>query len=486
MNRIVIINLEISSMARIASNIRILGIRNILFLQRSLMCLFILSSIFFLSFCSVENEPKQPNILLIVIDDMGWGDIGYNSDDILSPNLDNLAENGVKFTQHYVNQECTPTRVSLLTGRFPNRYGLHCSSASNDQAFPFETVTLASALRSKGYNTAISGKWHLGSLPKWGPLKYGFDHSYGGLAGALGMYDHRYRLNREPYTRTWIRNDEYVDEEGHVYDLVTDNAIDLIENTFTKDEPFFLYLPYNGVHTPLVETEKWLNYNKHIENPSRQLFGAAVSHLDDQIGKVIETLEKTGQRENTLVIVMSDNGGFPNYSGGQYPAPDPPLTNFSSNGPLRGTKGTPYEGGTRVPAFVNWPGTLDPGVTDAVMHAVDWMPTLCKLINYEPEEDLKWDGQDIWPIILGEKTVSDEPRLLYWNYWNIRIALRYGDWKIVSPKENAPFELYNLANDPYEKNDLSGAEPEQLKALMLKLEETRALDRKGPAPWVEK
>jgi len=264
-----------------------------------------------LSSCNTANIPEKPNILFILIDDMGWGDIGYNSDDIRSPNLDRLAEEGLKFTQHYVNQECTPTRVSLMTGRYPTRYGLHCSSASNDQAFPFGTETLASALKSVGYTTALSGKWHLGSLPKWGPLKYGFDYSYGGLAGALGMYDHRYRLNRPPYTRSWHRNDEYVDEEGHAYDLVTDNAIDLLENTFPEDEPFFLYLPYFGVHTPLVENEEWLSYNRHIKNPSRQLFGAAVSHLDYQIGRVIEALERSGQRENTLIIVSSDNGGFP-------------------------------------------------------------------------------------------------------------------------------------------------------------------------------
>lgn len=446
------------------------------------LILFLLSAVMLIS-CA--RKPNQPNILLILIDDMGWGDIGYNSDDILSPTLDNLAENGIKFTQHYVNQECTPTRVSLLTGMFPNRFGIHCSSASNEQAFPFETVTLASALKSMGYQTAISGKWHLGSLVKWGPLKFGFDHSYGGLAGAMGMYDHRYRLNREPYTRTWHRNDEYVDEEGHVYDLVTDNAIDLLENVFTKDQPFFLYLPYHGVHTPLVETKEWLDYNKHIENPDRQLFGAAVSHLDYQIGRVVETLDETGYRDNTLLIVMSDNGGFPNYRGNQYPPPDPKLTNFSSNGLLRGQKGQPYEGGIRVPAFVNWPGKLDPEVSDAVFHAVDWLPTIARMVGYEPEENLNWDGQDIWPIISGEK-VEDDPRVLYWNYWNIRIALRYGDWKIVSATENAPFELFNLAIDPYEKNDLSQVETEQMEIMMNKLKETRALDRKGRAPWLEK
>ena len=236
-------------------------------------------------------------------------------------------------------------------------------------------------------------------------------------------------------------------------------------------------MPYNGVHAPLVESDEWLELNKHIENPSRRLFAAAVSHLDYQIGRIIETLNRTGQRENTLIIVMSDNGGFPNYSGGQYPAPDPALVNFSSNGPLRGAKGTPYEGGIRVPAFVNWPGTLKPGATDAVVHVVDWLPTISSLIGYEPGKKPDWDGQNIWPMINGDLKGSDEPRLLYWNYWDIRVALRYGDWKIISPKENAPFELYNLAQDPYEKNDLAGSEPEQLKLLLSKLDETKALDQ---------
>lgn len=181
---------------------------------------------------------------------------------------------------------------------------------------------------------------------------------------------------------------------------------------------------------------------------------------------------------------MSDNGGFPNYSGGQYPPPDPRLTDFRSNGPFRGQKGQPYEGDICVPAFVNWLGKLNQGIIDIPVHAVDWLPTICDLVECKPEGNLNWDGQNIWPFIIGNKDQYKNPRTFYWNYWNIRIALRYGDWKLVYPTENSDAELYNLADDPYEKNDLSDKEKIQLNLLIDKLSEVRATDRKGPAPWL--
>ena len=151
-----------------------------------------------------RNAPRQPNIVLIVIDDMGWADVGYHSDEIRSPNIDQLAKTGVELDQHYVMPQCTPTRVALMTGRYPSRFGAHCTTASNLQSFPYGTVTLASALQKGGYDTAITGKWHMGSLPESGPRKFGFNHTHGSLAGAVGMFDHRYRLNREPYTLSLI------------------------------------------------------------------------------------------------------------------------------------------------------------------------------------------------------------------------------------------------------------------------------------------
>ena len=241
--------------------------------------------------CNSISSQKKPNILLIVADDMGWADIGYHNSEIKTPNLDRLAKEGVDLDQHYVQPQCTPTRVSLMTGRYPNRFGRHCTSASNQQAFPFDTITMASALKSLGYDTAITGKWHLGSKPEWGPTKYGFNQSYGSLAGAIGMYDHRYRLNQPEFTQTWHRNDQLIeDEAGHATDLCTEQAVQWIHSL---NKPFFLYVPFHTVHTPLAEPQRYLDMNQHIENPDRRLMAAALSHMDESMGRVISALEET-------------------------------------------------------------------------------------------------------------------------------------------------------------------------------------------------
>lgn len=428
-----------------------------------------ITSSLFTTGCQISVKNKQPNILLIVADDMGWADIGYHNSEVKTPNLDRLAKEGVELDQHYVQPQCTPTRVSLMSGRYPNRFGKHCTKASNEQSFPFETVTLASALKSMGYDTAISGKWHLGSLPEQGPKKFGFNFSHGSFAGAVGMYDHRYRLTSPKFAQTWHRNDEYIYERGHATDLCTAQAIRWIQGL---KNPFFIYLPFHSVHTPLVESKKWLEKNAHITDPSRRLMAAALSHLDFSIGRIIKALEETGQRENTLIVFFSDNGGIhTNYKGGNYPPPDPALKQgFSSNYPLRGGKVTVYEGGIRVPAFVNWQGILKPKKVTAPIHAIDWMPTLCKLVGYKQKQKLKWDGQNIWSFLSGEKQSYSKPRLFYW-HWNGdrenpgRIAIREGDWKMVIQQHGKPAELYNLTNDPSEKNDLAAQSPDILKRL---------------------
>ncbi len=418
----------------------------------------------------------RPNVVLIVADDLGWADVGYHNAEIRSPNLDRLAETGVELHQHYVMPQCTPTRVALLTGRYPSRFGRHAQQASNEQAVPFGTPTFASVLKEAGYDTALIGKWHLGSLPKWGPNHYGFDYAYGSLAGAVGMYDHRYRLNQPQFSTTWHRDGEFIEEVGHATDLTLAEAIKWLERP--RDRPFFLYLPFHAVHTPITEEPRWLAMNRHIENTDRMVFAAAVTHMDYAIGKVVEALDRLGVREDTIIIFTSDNGGITGrYPGGWYPPPDPPLADFSSNAPLRGQKIDVYEGGIRVPALVSWPGTLSPRRVEAPLHAVDWLATLAKLCGVELPEDVALDGVDVTPALRGEQTELGQ-RELYWVWGGAsqRVALRSGSWKLLRPGPNAAFELFNLETDPYETTDMASSRPEMVQRLMERLAAQRALD----------
>ena len=423
-----------------------------------------------------EKNSKKPNIVLIVADDMGWADVGYHNPILQTPAIDRLARTGVELDCHYVQPQCTPTRVALMTGRYPSRFGNHCTQASNSQAYPIGTLTMASMLKSLGYKTAIAGKWHMGSKPEWGPNHYGFDHSYGSLAGAVGMYDHRYRLN-SPYWKTWHRNHEFIEEVGHATDLVTKEAVKWIEKKHTK--PFFLYVPYHNVHTPLVENHRLIALYDHIKNPDRRLMAAAITHLDQCIEKIIKALDKTRQRENTLIVFFSDNGGIHgNYGGHNYPPPDPALTEgFSLNKPLRSGKTHVYEGGIRVPAFVNWPGKVKPGKVTEPMHAVDWMPTFAALLGFSPNTGPRWDGRNIWPFIIARRK-QDSNRQFYWVWGSKRnrVALRRGDWKILRDDLNAGWELYNLKDDPYEENNLADKMPDKTKQLLQYFEQEKAKD----------
>jgi len=420
-------------------------------------------------------------VVFILSDDQGWADIGYHNPEIRTPNLDKLAREGVEFDCHYVQPQCTPTRVALLTGRYPSRFGPHCTQASNDQSYPVGTPTMATMFKTLGYETALAGKWHMGSTPEWGPNHHGFDHSYGSLAGAVGMYDHRYRLS-SPYAQTWHRNHAFVGEEGHATDLVTREAIRWIEQE--RDCPFFLYVPYHAVHTPLVAEEKWLALNAHIAAPDRRLYAACVSHMDDCIGRIVAALDRTGQRENTLVVFSSDNGAQVNHKGGAYPPPDPKLRNFSSNAPLRGQKTEAYEGGMRVPAFANWPGRLAPRKVTAPMHIVDWMPTFAVLLGYMSEFDGQLDGRNVWPLMRGDGAPAPERRIYtVWGRDRRWEALREGDWKIVRQRlkggEYRPWELYDLAADPNETTNRASEEPAVLERLVKHFEEERRKDKLG-------
>ncbi len=406
---------------------------------------------------------EKPNFLLIVADDLGWADVGFHGAKIRTPNLDQLAREGVRLDQHYVQPVCTPTRAALLTGRYPSRFGPHVLAPSNLRALPKGTLTLASALKSVGYSTYLSGKWHLGSRPEWGPNHYGFDHSYGSLAGAADPWTHQYRPG--PYAKTWHRDGQPLEEEGNATELVARQAVEWIRQ---KRQPWLIYVPFQAVHIPIDAPDEYKKayqdltlFKDPVKDESYRRFAAFVTQMDAKIGELIAALEQTGQRDNTLVIFFSDNGGLP---GGKNPyistVPDTPV--LSSNLPLRGHKGQLYEGGVRVVALVNWPGKLRPGVMTAPIHAVDWMPTLAALAGFKPTDDPRWDGHNIWPLLTGQAKQT-EPRTLYIPLRN-GSAIRHGDWKlIITPK--GVRELYNLSNDPYEKNNLAEKEPQRVEQL---------------------
>jgi len=418
-----------------------------------------------------RKRTKTPNIVFIIADDMGWADVGYHGSVIQTPNIDRLARDGVRFDRHYVMPTCTPTRVGLMTGRYPSRYGV--TSPAYGEIFDNDTVTLAEALRRGGYTTHISGKWHMGSPPQCTPRRYGFDTSYGYFHGQIDPYTHHYKTG----VPSWHRNDEYLDETGHATDLITDEAVRVIESD--HDKSFFLYVAYSVPHYPLDEPVKWMSlYEGKIAEPSRRWLAASITHMDEGIGRILAALDRLHLRDETLVVYVSDNGGQRSWqSSEQYKGryADKPHTVLGDNRPLRGWKGDVYEGGIRVPALANWPGVLKPGVCDRAIHIVDWMPTLCTLAGYTSDKDLDWDGTNVWPAIAGE--AQDEAnRSLYWKAPRFS-AVRSGDWKLILKNDGTGAELYDVATDPYETKDLTAEEPQRVQALKGQWQRFAAQDR---------
>lgn len=421
-------------------------------------------------------EFTKPNILLIVADDLGWSDVGWHGGFGKTPHMDKLVREGIELDQHYVQPVCTPTRTALMSGRYPGRFGPQALAPSNLRAMPLGTVTLASALKSVGYSTYQSGKWHLGARSEWGPNAFGFDHGYGTLTGAADPWTHKYRKGN-PYEDTWHRDGKLFHEEGNATELVAAEALRRIEE---KKSPWFIYVPFHAVHTPVDAPEEYKRLYEGVKfhddpekHDSRLRMAAMISQLDTKIGQFVAALEKTGQRDNTLIVFTSDNGGIEslknNYVG---KVGHSPLN--SENDPLRGQKNTLYEGGIRVCAFANWPGRLAPRKFNTPMHAVDWFPTLASLVGYDSRTDLKWDGVDQWSVLLGKLKPHAE-RTIYIAMRNGGRVLRHGDWKLLVPSKGDP-QLFNLAVDPFEKDDLAGSQPDKLADLQKRLAEQRSKD----------
>lgn len=420
------------------------------------------------------GELQRPNILFIVADDLGWSDVGWHNGFSKTPNLDRLVREGVELNQHYVQPVCTPTRTALMSGRYPGRFGPHALAPSNLRAMPPGTITLAAALRSIGYRTYQAGKWHLGSRPEWGPTQYGFDHGYGTLTGAADPWTHKYRQGR--YEATWHRDGARLDEEGNATELIAAEAIRRIEE---QRSPWFIYVAFHAVHTPVDAPESFKRiydgmkfHSDPVLHESRLRMAAMIAQLDAKVGQFVAALEKSGQRDNTLIVFTSDNGGIESLKNAYVGAVgDSPLN--SENDPLRGQKNTLYEGGTRVCAFVNWPGQLEPRKHETPMHVVDWFPTLASLTGYKPEVNLSWDGIDQWQA-LTRKASPSEPRTIYIAMRNGH-SLRHGDWKLIVRDKSKP-ELFNIAADPYEKHNVAANQPQRVAELQLLLARQQSFD----------
>lgn len=401
--------------------------------------------------------PAKPNIVFILADDLGWADVGWHGKEIQTPNLDKIAAAGAKLDQFYVLPVCSPTRAALLTGRYPMRLGLQTGVIRPyaEYGLPLEERTLPQALREAGYTTAICGKWHLGHFRRdYLPTRRGFDHQYGHYNGAIDYF----KLERDGGA-DWQRDDKVCQDEGYSTFLIAREAARLIEGQ-PKDKPLFLYVPFNAPHTPLQVPEEYKTPYVNLPEP-RRTYAGMLAAMDEAIGHILGALDKTGIRQNTLIIFASDNGG-------EEPG------KVACNSPLRGGKFTLYEGGVRVCAAAAWPGYIKPGSTvSEPIHMVDWYPTLLRLAGASLDQKLPLDGLDIWPVITQGKPSPHAEILL--NAEPNGGAIRMGDWKLIingaaaggsgAKKSGQRVELFNLAVDPNEKRNLAAEQPEQVQAL---------------------
>jgi arylsulfatase A-like enzyme len=392
----------------------------------------------------------KPNIVHIIADDLGYADPGFNGGkDIQTPNLNRLAKAGAVLSSFYVQPVCSPTRASLMTGRYVAHTGIYSVIKPHAAwGLPLAERTLAQALREVGYQTAIVGKWHLGEFqPAYLPTQRGFDQQYGLWFGAIDHFTHMRDRDLD-----WHRNDQPCKDEGYSTHLIAKEACQLIRKRDTA-KPLFLYLPFNAVHSPLQVPENYLKPYGNLTG-KRKTYAGMLAAMDEAIGQVVATLEEQKIIDNTLIVFSSDNGG---------PSPG----SVTDNGPLRSGKGTIYEGGIRVCAFATWPGKIPANkVIDEPVHIIDWFPTLVKLAGGSLEQKLPLDGKDIWPVLVdGAKSPHDA--LLLPGMSPGQAAVRAGDWKLIHNAKSAKAssggdQLYNLANDIGEKNDLAATKTEKV------------------------
>jgi arylsulfatase A-like enzyme len=410
-----------------------------------------------------SGGPKRtrPNILVIVADDLGYGDIGvHGGKAVPTPNIDKLARAGIRCTNGYVSAPyCSPSRAGLLTGKYQTRFGHEFNpheGAPDKLGLPLDQRTLAALLRAAGYRTALIGKWHLGFDAAHHPQSRGFDDFFGFLVGG-----HNYALRRDAeskFATTYSQNLIYRGREpqkldGFATDLFTDEALAFMKRN--KDDPWFLYLAYNAVHTPLEISDKLKErVPADVQDPARRGYLALLIGLDDALGRILTHLRETGADQDTLIVFISDNGGS-----GLAPFL---AYNTGVNRPLRGYKGQTLEGGIRVPFFIAWPGKLPAGKTyDHPVIALDILPTACAVASAKAPKDI--DGVNLLPHLLGEKKAAPH-EALYWRFGPQK-AIRKGNWTLVDwrdfeKKTSSGWQLFDLATDIGQQHDLAAKHPD--------------------------
>ena len=441
---------------------------------------FLLTACLLNFFLSAQSQPRstRPDILIILTDDLGYNDVSYNgSKEVKTPNIDALCRAGMRFDRFYANSPvCAPTRASMMTGRYPDRVGvpgLIRSTPDNNWGFLDPTVKLMPArLKEAGYHTAHIGKWNLGFDAPNLPNQKGFDHYHGWLEDMMDDY-----LGHRRHGRNYMRLDsQVIDPPGHATDLFTQWSVDYIRQRAANPAPFLLYLAYNAPHFPVQPPAEWVERVKARLpgiGPKRAALIALIEHMDNGIGQVVSALKAAGRYDNTLIIFTGDNGGN--------------LDDSADNRPLRNGKQSMYEGGLRVPTTATWPAVIKPGTSTQVpCMTMDILPTLIDITGKGGGGKL--DGRSLLPLLKGDTTAPPE-RPLYFvrreggmrHGGSAYHALRLGDWKMLRNTPYEPWQLYNLREDPAERNDHAASHPAILQRLNTVL--MNFIQEGGRVPW---
>lgn len=415
------------------------------------------------------SQPERPNIIFIMTDDMGWGDVGYQGSEIATPNLDEMARAGLRLDRNYAYPICSPTRAAFMTGHSPLIYGID-SGMSDAHGLPTEVRILPQYLQDLGYQTWLVGKWHLGlSRPEFLPNARGFDYSYGHLGGWIDFYTHVYSGGLD-----WHRNGQVVREEGHATDLLTADAVRMIANR-DPNQPFFLFMSYNAPHSPLQYIPQSTGLNDHIPDGNRKVYAEMMTQTDAGIGAIIAALQAEQILTNTLIIFSSDNGGD--------------LEQGASNGELRAAKSSTYEGGIRVPGLVWWPGQVEGGrVMSQQIISHDWLPTLLEAAGGDPAVVPDPHGQSMWAAIAHDTPIQRKVTTI-----GVAPSSAVFDlpWKLVrhtTPRftnEGPTPQLFNLELDPLETTNRATDEPEiyaRLSQVLDAFPSVPSLRSTGPSP----